>query len=82
MKNKDKKFYLALYDATTVGFSVVFAIIIGGGFGYWLDNKFHTSHHWAFFLFLFIGIIAGFQNMYRGIKRFKKDEDKDNNKKT
>jgi ATP synthase protein I len=79
-KKKDKKFYMDLYESSTVGFSVVFSILIGGGIGYWIDNKFKTPHHLGFFFFLAVGIIAGFQNMYRGMKKFKSDED--NNKKT
>ncbi len=74
---KNKKFYLDLYESTTVGFSVVFSILIGGGVGYWVDNKFHTSHHLGFFFFLLVGIIAGFQNMYRGIKKFKSNDSND-----
>ncbi len=74
---KNKKFYLDLYESTTVGFSVVFAIIIGSGIGYWIDRKFHTPYHIGFFFFVAVGIIAGFQNMYRGIKKFKSDEDND-----
>ncbi len=76
---KDKKFYLDLYNASSIGFSVVFSILIGGGIGLWIDKKFDTSHHWAFFIFLIMGIVAGFENMYRGIKKYK---DENNDKKT
>ncbi len=77
---KDKKFYLDLYESTTVGFSVVIAIIIGCAIGYWVDNKFKTPYHIGFFFFLLVGLIAGFQNMFRGIRKFNSDED--DNKKT
>ncbi|WP_025209875.1 AtpZ/AtpI family protein [Hippea sp. KM1] len=76
------RFYLELYDATTIGFSVVLSILFGGGLGYWLDKKFNSSHHWLFFLFLAFGIIAGFKNMFYGIRKVDKSLDEDNDKKT
>ncbi len=75
-RRKKIKYYRELYDATTVGFSVVIAILIGGGLGYWLDRKFNSSHHWLFFLFLLFGIIAGFKNMFYGIKKTDDNNDK------
>ncbi|AEA33816.1 AtpZ/AtpI family protein [Hippea maritima] len=82
-KRREKaKFYLELYDATTIGFSVVLSILFGGALGYWLDRKFHSSYHWLFFLFLAFGIIAGFKNMFYGIKKINKGSNEDNNKKT
>ncbi len=76
-RKKKIKFYRELYDATTIGFSVVFSILIGGALGWWLDRKFASSHHWLFFLFLFFGIVAAFRNMFYGIKREGRDKDKD-----
>ncbi len=81
MKKNDRRkkiqFYRELYDATTIGLSVVFSILIGGFLGWWLDKKFHSSHHWLFFLFLFFGIVAAFRNMFYGIKKQIKNEDND-----
>ncbi len=77
---KKKRLFGDLYDATTIGLSVVFSILIGGGIGLWLDTRYHTPYHWVFFLFLFFGIVAGFRNMYRGMKRIERNED--NNQKT
>ncbi len=76
-RRKKIKFYRELYDATTIGFSVVFSILIGGALGWWLDRKFVSSHHWLFFLFLFFGIVAAFRNMFYGIKKEGQDKDKD-----
>lgn len=76
-RRKKIRFYRELYDATTIGFSVVFSILIGGALGWWLDRKFTSSHHWLFFLFLFFGIVAAFRNMFYGIKRQERDNDKD-----
>ncbi len=76
-RREKAKFYRQLYDATTVGLSVVFAILIGGVLGYWLDRKYNPPYHWLFFLFLFFGIAAGFKNMFYGIKKQTKNEDND-----
>ncbi len=81
--------YRELYDASTIGLSIVISIIIGGLIGYFLDKRYHSHYHWLFFLFLCFGICAGFRNMYKAAKRAqrfedKKElyEDKDNEKKT
>ncbi len=82
--SKKGKLYRELYDAATIGLSVVFSILIGGAIGYFLDKKYHTPYHWVFFLFLFMGIVAGFRNMYKGAKRVERNEGEteDNDKKT
>ncbi len=81
MKREDRKkkiqFYRELYDATTIGLSVVFSILIGGFIGWWLDKRFSSSHHWLFFLFLFFGIVAAFRNMFYGIKKQQGKNDND-----
>jgi len=80
-KDKDnKKFYFDLYESASIGFSVVLSVIIGGAIGLWIDKKFPSTHPWGFLIFLFFGIVAGFENMYKGYKRFKDNEH--NNKKT
>ncbi len=79
-RRRKVQFYRELYDATTIGLSVVFSILIGGVLGWWLDRKYTSSHHWLFFLFLFFGIVAAFRNMFYGIKKQKNDNT--NNKKT
>jgi len=42
--NDKKKFYRDLYTATTIGFSVVFSVLIGGAIGYFLDKWFPSLH--------------------------------------
>ena len=79
-RRRKVQFYRELYDATTIGLSVVFSILIGGILGWWLDREYTSSHHWLFFLFLFFGIVAAFRNMFYGIKKQKNDNT--NNKKT
>lgn len=54
---------------STVGFSFVLAIVIGAAFGWWLDKQFGTSP-WLFFLFFFLGLVAGVLNVYRTAGKF------------
>jgi ATP synthase protein I len=48
----------------TVGFSFVFAIVIGAGLGWYLDKLFDTAP-WLFLVFFAIGVAAGIRNVYR-----------------
>lgn len=62
---------------SSMGISVVLAIAIGVWFGMYLDSQFNTAP-WFFWLFLAIGIAAGFKNVYvitrREIKKLNKDD--------
>jgi ATP synthase protein I len=66
LKEDTKKFLKELfsggYKASAIGFAMVFAIAIGGGFGYWLSQVFDNMLF--FYLGLIVGIIAGFRNLY------------------
>ncbi len=74
-----KKFYKSLGVLSSIGISVVLAIIIGVLIGRWLDDLFGTSPVF-FFIFLFIGIVAGFRNIFVIVKReIKKDEPGEDN---
>jgi ATP synthase protein I len=72
MKNETKEQIRLVGLASTVGMSVVFAIFIGLAIGYWLDTKFGTSPFLTL-LFLVMGVIAGFQNYHRFMKKQEKD---------
>jgi F0F1-type ATP synthase assembly protein I len=62
-KNEDKrKLLLTLGSLSTVGISVVLAIVIGVFTGLKLDEWLGTKP-WFFFIFLFFGIAAGFRNI-------------------
>jgi len=73
LKEDTKKFLKELfsggYQASAIGFALVFAILIGGGIGYWLSQVFDNMVF--FYLGLIIGIIAGFRNLYIMGKRTK-----------
>lgn len=60
---------LAYYSA--LGFSVALAIFIGLFIGLGLDRLFDTTPVFMF-IFLCIGILAGFNNIYKVIKRSSK----------
>jgi predicted F0F1-ATPase subunit len=72
--DKDKKkFYKSLGVLSSIGFSVVLAIAIGVLIGRWLDDRFGTSPLF-FFIFLFIGIVAGFRNIFVIVSREVKED--------
>jgi len=72
MKEDTKKLIRQAGLASTLGLSVALAIFIGFGLGYWLDSRFGTSP-WLTLLFLVMGVIAGFRNYYRFMKKQEKD---------
>jgi F0F1-type ATP synthase assembly protein I len=76
--DRDKKDLLrSLAMVSSMGISVALAIGIGVWFGMTLDRWFGTKH-WFFYIFLFIGIAAGFKNIYVIAGReIHKDDDKD-----
>jgi ATP synthase protein I len=49
---------------STVGLSLVLAIVIGTGAGYWVDNQLGTNP-WGFFVGFILGLAAGILNVYR-----------------
>jgi F0F1-type ATP synthase assembly protein I len=77
MSNDKKVLFRNLAMVSSMGISVVLAIAIGVWFGLTLDRWFGTRP-WFFYIFLFIGIAAGFKNIYviagREIRR---DDDSD-----
>ncbi|MCK8602634.1 AtpZ/AtpI family protein [Desulfoferrobacter suflitae] len=72
MKEDTKKLLKQLGIASTLGFQVAFAIFIGLGIGVWLDSRFNTFP-WLALVFMIFGVIAGFLNYYRFIKRQQRD---------
>ena len=53
----------AITTASVIGLHMVVAVFIGLGFGYFLDRFFNTTP-WMTIIFLLLGIIAGFKNMF------------------
>jgi ATP synthase protein I len=69
-----KKILKSLGVLSSIGISVVLAIAIGVYVGLKLDEWFGTKPLF-FFIFLFIGIVAGFRNIFVIIRRELKKDD-------
>lgn len=63
MSSNNRQLFQSLAMVSSMGISVVLAIAIGVWFGLTLDRWFGTKP-WFFYIFLFIGIAAGFKNVY------------------
>lgn len=63
MDSDKKDLFRNLAMVSSMGISVVMAIGIGVWFGLTLDRWFGTKP-WFFYIFLLIGIAAGFKNIY------------------
>jgi ATP synthase protein I len=64
-------------DSLQLGASIVFAIFIGAGIGYWLDGKFDTFPYLSIIFFL-LGIGAAARNVWIEVrKQLRSEKDKD-----
>ncbi len=82
MGKKEREFWKGIYTLATVGLNIVLATFIGLGLGWVIDHKlFHgRTAPWFTLIFLMLGIIAGFKNVFdivreKGGTGDKKDED-------
>ena len=57
--------------AGTIGLQLVTATFIGLAMGYFLDKWLGTSP-WCLIIFLLLGIVAGFRDVYLEVKRIQK----------
>jgi len=67
-----KKQYMQLAYASSVGIAMVLAVFGGLYFGYWSDDYMGTKPFFTF-LFLLIGIVAGFRSLYTVIQKHFRD---------
>ena len=74
MKRKTKFSLSESFSFGTIGLHLVSGIIVGTFIGYMLDNYLKTSP-WFTIIFFFLGIIAGFYNMYKDAKRYIEKEE-------
>ncbi len=66
-----------LGDSLQLGASIVFAIFIGAGLGYWLDGKFGTFPYLSI-IFFCLGIAAAGRNVWIEVrKQLRSDRDTD-----
>jgi ATP synthase protein I len=71
MKNETKELLKELWYYSSLSFSIALSIVIGLGIGYWLDKRFDKSP-WFTLIFLGLGVIAGFRNIYLAMKKSQK----------
>lgn len=57
-----------LLQASTLGIELIFLIALGLYVGFWID-KFFKSTPWFTFIFLCIGLFAGFWNIVKTIRK-------------
>jgi F0F1-type ATP synthase assembly protein I len=60
----------ALGTLGSVGFAFVLSIVIGVAIGLLID-RWIGSGHWGFFIFFFLGLVAGVVSVYRATKSLK-----------
>jgi len=76
--NKKVSKYISV---SAIGLHLISGIIVGLLLGYFFDNLFKT-HYKLTIVFLILGIMAGFYNMYKDAVQYIKEEEKDSNSKS
>lgn len=70
--------WIVVGDALQLGASIVFAILIGAAFGYWLDSKLDTFP-WFSIVFFMLGVAAAGRNVWIAVRReIRRDTEKRN----
>ena len=75
MKKDTKKLFKQLWYYSSLSFSIALSIVIGLAIGVWLDKRYDTSPVWTL-IFLVLGVIAGFRNIYLALQKARKAERK------
>ncbi|WP_028950488.1 AtpZ/AtpI family protein [Sulfurihydrogenibium subterraneum] len=65
------------FSFLSIGLHLVSGVIVGVGVGYLLDKYFDTSPYLTI-IFFFLGLAAGFRNMYIDAKKYIQSEEKNN----
>ncbi|MDD5171164.1 MAG: AtpZ/AtpI family protein [Syntrophales bacterium] len=73
MDKESKKAYAPMAYASSIGIGMVLAIFGGLFLGNFVDKSMGTAPFFTF-LFLIMGIVAGFRSLYNLIRRYFKDE--------
>lgn len=69
MESEARQYIRLLAVVSSMGISMVLATIIGLAIGYFLDHRVFGTEPWLTIIFLILGIIAGFRNLYIIAKR-------------
>lgn len=72
MQEETRKYIKLFAMVSSMGISMVLALVIAIAIGYYLDKWFQTSPVF-FLIFMVLGIVAGFRNIYVLMKRAEKD---------
>jgi ATP synthase protein I len=72
MKDDKRKLFRDLWYFSSLSFSMALSVVIGLGIGYWLDKRVFDTSPWFTLIFLVLGVIAGFRNIYLAMKRSRK----------
>jgi ATP synthase protein I len=78
MDEKDRRLLRTIGVLSAVGIAMVAATVIGLYIGRWLDAFFGTSP-WLTALFLLLGIVAGFRNLYQTARHAQQTMDEGDN---
>lgn len=70
MKNDTRQIFRDLGYYSGLGLTVALSIMIGFFAGYFLDRWLGTTP-WGMFVFLILGIVAGFRNILMAMKKSK-----------
>jgi len=73
--NKKRELWRQLIDASAVPLNLVAATFVGFAIGYGLDKLFGTSPYLTI-IFLVLGVIAGFRELFRYARRMEREDDK------
>ena len=79
VQKPEKSFIGHLLDASSIGIQLVVSTFAGFLIGYGLDRLFHTSP-WLTFIFLVLGIISGFRELLKLVKKSDKWDNNGNSK--
>ncbi|MFP4257577.1 MAG: AtpZ/AtpI family protein [Desulfovermiculus sp.] len=79
-KNIDKDYRDSLLRVSLIGIHLVATTFVGLGVGYVLDRWLGTKP-WLTMVFLVLGIVAGFKNMFQEVKKIQKSDDQASKKK-
>ena len=71
MKEETRRLLREFAYFSSIGLSIALSIFIGLAVGVWLDRRFGTSP-WLMFVFLGMGIAAGYRNIGLAIKKSRK----------
>lgn len=70
----ESRFAYAAKVGFRIGAELISGVIVGAGIGYLLDNWFDTRPL-LLIIFLFLGSVAGFLNVYRFVKSTEKEQE-------